>query len=117
MAAADDAYCIVVFAFGGDRGASDMDLKWEGRCWIDNDRRENQSGYRHAFTFMSYHMLADRKCVALVHTLNKNWAERKHLLLNEIRQYDMDILCLQDVDHYAEWWCDSPDIAISYCHL
>ncbi len=53
---------------------------------------------------MSYHILADRKCSQMIHTLNKNWQDRKHLLLHEIRNLDVDILCLQDVDHFTEWW-------------
>ena len=81
-----------------------MDLQWEGRCWIQNDKRKNKSGFQNSFTVLSYHLFADRKCAAVVHTLNKNWEERKHLLFNEIKQYDTDILCLQDVDHFTEWW-------------
>ena len=91
--------------FGGwlaDRIA--MDLKWEGRSWVSSDRRPNTSGFRNSFTFMSYHLLADRKCVTMVHTSNKNWLERRSTLLTEIKVYDMDILCLQDVDHFTDWW-------------
>lgn len=33
-----------------------------------------------------------------------NWDFRRETLLNEILSYRPDIFCLQDVDHYKDWW-------------
>lgn len=81
-----------------------LEDKWEGRCWIQNDKRPNRSRFPNTFTFMSYNILADRKCAQMIHTSNRMWADRRHLLIHEIKNLNMDILCLQDADHYAEWW-------------
>jgi hypothetical protein len=77
---------------------------WEGRTWVQNDRRINNSMYPHGFTVLSYNVLSDRKCSAMVHSLSKNWNERKYILINEIKSYNCDIICLQDVDHFESWW-------------
>eukprot|EP01036_Dinobryon_divergens_P025473 gene25472-34024_t len=34
----------------------------------------------------------------------RNWDVRSLTLIQEIRSYNPDILCLQDVDHFTEWW-------------
>ncbi len=79
-------------------------ILWEGRTWVSNDRRRNSSIYPNAFKFLSYNLLSDRKCAAMVHTVSRNWNERKHVLINELKSYNADIMCLQDVDHFEEWW-------------
>jgi len=80
---------------------------WEGRSWIPYDYsatylrtpRTNRS-----FRFISYNTLSDHKCALLHYTTTKNWKQRCHSLLNEIITYNADIICLQDCDHYDDWW-------------
>lgn len=54
--------------------------------------------------FLSYHVLADCKAVQQRHTTTKNWEYRSQMLLQEIKSYDADIICLQDVDHFNDFW-------------
>jgi hypothetical protein len=56
------------------------------------------------FRILSYNVLSDYKTSFLHYTTTRNWDLRKHSLLNEIKTYNIDIICLQDVDHYQEWW-------------
>lgn len=59
---------------------------------------------KNSFRVMSYNILAD----SLNHTLDliphyeekhRNWEYRSHLLVNEVKAYDPDILCLQEIEH------------------
>ena len=35
------------------------------------------------------------------------WEYRKGLLLAAVRRLDPDVLCLQEVDHYRDFWAES----------
>lgn len=53
---------------------------------------------------VSYNVLSDSKCKNLTYTASKFWDTRKVTLIQEIASYEVDILMLQDVDHFADWW-------------
>ena len=77
---------------------------WEGRTWISCDPTSIGSAPRKSFKLLSYNILSDYKTSFLHYTNTKNWDVRCRSLLDEIKTYDMDIICLQDVDHYQDWW-------------
>jgi hypothetical protein len=80
---------------------------WEGRCWLDwgvveiDTHRLREAG---GFKILSYHVFADKKCMNIRYSSSKLWTLRAHTLLEEIKSYDADIICLQDVDHFNDWW-------------
>ena len=79
---------------------------WEGRTWIDwgsviDENRLRELG---GFKFLSYHVFSDNKCSKIRYSATKAWYYRKAKLLQEIKTYDAEIMCLQDVDHYDDWW-------------
>ena len=63
-------------------------------------------GDRTTLTVLSYHVLAQCHTHAQPycspHLLN--WARRRQAQLDEILGYGADVVCLQDVDNYDEWW-------------
>ncbi len=84
-------------------------VPWGGRPWVPNvggQQRDptpvlaKQSG----FTVLSYNVYADCKCQNIRYSVSKKWNERCRTLIREIASYNADILCLQDVDHFADWW-------------
>ena len=78
-------------------------LKWEGRAWLNWARTEHfPRGTK--ITFLSYHVFADFKCTGIRYSTTKSWEMRRSTLLSEILNYDADIICLQDVDHFSNWW-------------
>ena len=87
--------------------ADQFEPTWEGRCWLDwgpaevDTHRLREAG---GFKVLSYHLFADRKCVNIRYSSSKIWSLRSSVLLQEIKSYDADILCLQDVDHFLDWW-------------
>lgn len=84
---------------------SENDLKWEGRViinWNSVNASDINVGVR--LKVLSYNIFADSKCVNVRYTNSKTWDVRKVTLLREIISYNADIICLQDVDHFGEWW-------------
>lgn len=79
-----------------------IDTCWEGRTWIQSIPADN--GPKKSFRVLSYNVLSDYKTSFLHYTTTRNWDLRKQTLLCEIKTYDIDIICLQDVDHYQDWW-------------
>lgn len=77
---------------------------WEGRTWISCDPTSITSAPKKSFRLLSYNVLSDYKTSFLHFTNMKNWDVRSRNLLDEIKTYNIDILCLQDVDHYQDWW-------------
>ena len=80
-----------------------------GRPWVDacggqqkdpNPLLSNEPG----FTFLSYNVFADYKCQTIRFSSTVKWETRRKKLINEIASYNADILCLQDVDHFATFW-------------
>lgn len=85
---------------------SNFASSWEGRTWMDwgsavDDNRLREVG---GFKFLSYNVFSDGKCTKIRYSSTKSWFHRKTKLLQEIKTYNADIMCLQDVDHYADWW-------------
>lgn len=74
---------------------------WEGRQWLQTLPRKSQET---SFKILSYNILADYKCSFLHYSNTKNWDIRREKLISEITSYCADIVCLQDVDHYTDWW-------------
>jgi hypothetical protein len=88
-------------------------VAWEGRSWLDcqgfsaesasqrfNPRRQEIGGFK----CLSYNIFADSKCLGIKYSTTKLWTVRRDTLLAEIVSYDADIICLQDADHYSDWW-------------
>mmetsp|Transcript_536 Transcript_536/g.901 ORF Transcript_536/g.901 Transcript_536/m.901 type:complete len:815 (-) Transcript_536:65-2509(-) len=78
-------------------------VRWEGRVWINSENNAVDSHNR-SFSVVSYHLLADSKITSVNYSTTRNWDLRSLTILQEIRSYLPDVLCLQDVDHFAEWW-------------
>lgn len=77
-------------------------MGWDGRSWIETSDVFEKP--RIALKCLSYHVLADTKCKQLVYTTTRNWDTRREVLIQEISAYGADIIMLQDVDHFTEWW-------------
>jgi hypothetical protein len=101
-----------------------MSSFWEGRSWVDYNISTGANGSgessnqklvtsdtgttklvtRNTVRFLSYHLLADSKILTAHYSATKNWEVRSQLLLREIKSYEADIICLQDVDHFPDFW-------------
>jgi hypothetical protein len=83
---------------------------WEGRTWINwggsgvDQKSENRLREVDGIKFLSYHVFSDSKASKIRYSSTKSWHHRKTKLIQEIKTYNADIICLQDVDHYADWW-------------
>lgn len=77
---------------------------WEGRTWVACDPALECGPIKKSFRLLSYNVLSDYKTSFLHYTTTKNWDLRSKCLLDEINTYNTDIICLQDVDHYQDWW-------------
>ena len=53
---------------------------------------------------MSYNILADSKSSSINYTTTKSWDYRKRTLLKEIVSYNCDIVTIQNIDNFKEWW-------------
>ena len=80
---------------------SENDVKWEGRTFVSKHSSTHQ---KPSVRCLSYHVLSENKCKKLPYTTSKDWDTRKVTLIDEIKSYDADIISLQDVDHFADWW-------------
>lgn len=67
--------------------------------YYDEERKE-----RKTIKMISYHVFADYKSTYMNHSNVKNWDTRSLTLLEELKSYDADVICLQDVDHFTDWW-------------
>lgn len=80
---------------------------WEGRTWIEWGGGEVdivKSKESPGFKVLSYNVYADKNCSSIRYSTAKQWSQRKVTLLEEIKSYNPEIICLQDADHYADWW-------------
>ncbi|KAK2808087.1 Glucose-repressible alcohol dehydrogenase transcriptional effector [Emmonsiellopsis sp. PD_5] len=74
------------------------------RDWIilDDSARNPAKGQSEKFTALSYNILCDRSATQQQHGYAPSralaWEYRRDLLLNEIKGYDADIVCLQEID-------------------
>ncbi|CAK9102628.1 Carbon catabolite repressor protein 4 homolog 1 (CCR4 homolog 1) [Durusdinium trenchii] len=61
-----------------------------------------------ALRVASYNVLAQTKLKGPQYAYCKardiNWHQRRQVLLDEILAFEADILCLQEVDHFEDWW-------------
>lgn len=73
---------------------------WEGRSWIPCGAVSERSG----ISILSYNVLSDARVSFSNHFTSRNWDVRCRTLISEIRSYDADVICLQDVDHFDDWW-------------
>ena len=87
---------------------------WMGRQWIPTASSTQQiNQHQHhdpppssmpGFRLISYNVLSDFKNAYQSHSTVKNWDTRRQLLLGEMLSYSPDVICLQDADHYQDWW-------------
>ena len=71
-----------------------------GTSTSDGGGSSSMSGFR----LISYNVLSDFKNAYQSHSTVKNWDTRRQLLLGEMLSYSPDVICLQDADHYQDWW-------------
>ena len=57
-------------------------------------------------TVLSYSTLCQEvaKDLSYVSLKVSNWLKRREILLREIFSFDADVMCLQDVDDFNDWW-------------
>jgi hypothetical protein len=77
---------------------------WEGRAWISSHRQLLHTTDLPKIRIISYRLNADFKNIFLNYSSHKAWETKQQLLLAEITCYEADILCLQDIDHYEDFW-------------
>lgn len=77
---------------------------WEGRCWVDTSPVHVVTKNLPKVRFISYRLLAHYKTAYLNYSVHKTWDYRSKILIQELKCYDADIMCLQDVDLFQEFW-------------
>ncbi|GMH65483.1 hypothetical protein TL16_g04211 [Triparma laevis f. inornata] len=57
-------------------------------------------------TVLSYFTLSQETAKSLPYVEHSvsNWRTRREVLLREIFSFDADVICLQDVDDFTDWW-------------
>ena len=77
---------------------------------FDVPTRQALKGYKskeRTITVLSYNTLSQNSAKKLSHYAEisvLNWLSRRQVLLREIFSMDADILCLQEVDDFDDWW-------------
>jgi hypothetical protein len=79
-------------------------LWWEGRCWADPSPISVNSSGLPSIRVVSYRVMANYKTAYVSYSVHKAWENRSRILLREIQSYAADIVCLQDVDMFQEFW-------------
>ena len=83
---------------------------WEGRIWLTNNNNstKNQRNFsineKEDIKCLTYNLFSDRKCLLIKYSTCKGWFYRREILIQEILSYNVDIICLQDIDHFYDWW-------------
>lgn len=87
---------------------------WEGRKWLEsyisNEKNERKGinavnqRVEGGIRFCSYHVSTQSSIEELRHISPQSWNVRRQILSSEIESYNADIICLQDVDHYYDYW-------------
>jgi hypothetical protein len=82
---------------------------WGGRPWVKASGGQQQDAeplllQDAGYTVLSYNVFADCMCQNVRYSLSKKWEQRSKTLIREIASYNADILCLQDVDHFSDFW-------------
>jgi hypothetical protein len=80
------------------------ELSWEGRAWVASTKELLYNDNLPKIRMITYRLNAEFKSMFLTYTINKSWENRQSLLFNEIVCYDADVYCLQDVDHFSDFW-------------
>lgn len=57
-----------------------------------------------ALRVLSYNVFSDAKCSTLRYTTTTKWDRRCHTIIEEIRSYEADVVCFQDLDHFDDYW-------------
>lgn len=81
-----------------------MDFTWEGREWVNARKFPINNHQLPTIRIVSTRVYSDFKTAFMHHSVHKVWENRSKLLLAELINYDADIICLQDVDHFQEFW-------------
>lgn len=81
-----------------------LDVSWEGRCWMDASLHRLNDRAIPKFRFLTYRQQAHFKAAFMHHSVHKNVDQRGELLMQELTCYDADIICFQDIDQYREYW-------------
>ena len=75
------------------------------RDWIVLDETKSTASQADKFTALCYNILCDRYATRQIYGYVPervlNWEFRKGLILDEIRERDADIVCLQELDKYS----------------
>ena len=81
-------------------------LQVSDALWKDYITGTPPAGSSSSFSVMSWHTLSQSSAHNAASIPDKilNWESRKHRLLAEVKGCCPDILCLQDVDNYEEFW-------------
>lgn len=69
----------------------------------DPSTLKSKRGHR-PLRVVSYNVYSDAKCLTVRYSTTRKWEKRCITLIEEIRSYDADIICLQEVDHFEDWW-------------
>lgn len=81
-----------------------FDVSWEGKIWVKSSPYVINPSNAPTIRVISYRLSADFKTTFMHHSVHKSWESRAKLLLKEMQAYDADVFCLQDVDHFTEFW-------------
>lgn len=75
------------------------------RDWVIVDETTNSSGQHDRFTALTYNILCEKYATATqygyVPERVLSWEFRRELILNEVREHDADIVCLQELDRHS----------------
>lgn len=77
---------------------------WEGRVWVDASPVLLQDRGLPRLRVVSLRVFSDFKTAFMHHSAHKSWEYRSRILLEELMSYAADVYCLQDIDHYQDFW-------------
>ncbi len=77
---------------------------WEGRDWVHARKFPINANKLPKLRVISNRVYSDFKTAFMHHSNHKTWEYRSKILLAEIVNYAADIICLQDIDHFHEFW-------------
>ena len=91
----------------------DETVGWEGRKWLESytekhekqhEKQNKQKKSGGSIRFCSYHVYAQSGMQYLRHVTVRTWEQRRATLSLEIESYNADVICLQDCDHFHDFW-------------
>lgn len=78
---------------------------WDGRAWVDANSIHISTVGIPKLKVVQYRLHAHHKTAFMHHSVHKTWEIRSKIFLQELSSMQADILCLQDVDLFKEFWC------------